>query len=239
MENKKLKRRCAKLRRNVDRKLRQSQGIHTLHRRKGVALVLALAVTLIGSVLAAMIYEMTFNYFWFRQPQKELYVNHTTVLDAIQAMKGYIIQTNSEDQKAMHVPDLDFESTDITSVNLLRFSDPELKVDTSVKSGVGAQRLTLEVYDLYYNPAKLNSSLWSDPVQMKELPPPFNLTASYELEDMIDDDGKGHNSDVDNLLDDNVILNPQKYGAYLIRAKLYSGSKLVRTAEEVFIQVFE
>jgi hypothetical protein len=155
-------------------------------------------------------------------------------------MKGYIIQTNSDDNRAMHVPDLDFNSRDsITSVNDLRFSASDLRVDADVQSGVGPQRLTVDVYDLYYNPDNLTGALWNDPVQMKELPPPFNLTASFEIDGVGDDGGEGHNADVSDLLGGDVVFNPQKYGAYLIRARLFDGSKLVRTAEEVFIQVLE
>jgi hypothetical protein len=204
-----------------------------------MGLVLALGVMLVGSLLTALIYEITFHYAWFRQPQKAMYVNHTTVLDAIQAMKGFIIETNSADNRAMHVPNLDFNSTDITNVSVLRFSNPELKIDTDVRSGVGAQRLTVDVYDLYYNPANLNDSVWNDPDQVKELPPPFNLTASFEMEGVGDDGGEGHNADVSDLLGSDVVFNPQKYGAYLIRARLFDSSRLVRAAEEVFIQVLE
>jgi hypothetical protein len=207
---------------------------------------LALTVVLVGSVLAAMIYEMTFNYAWFRQPQKEIYMNHTMVLDAIQTVKGYIIQTNLDNGVAMHAESAPILSGDamITSLNQLLVPEPDpahpvLSADMTVHGGSRAQRMVVNVYDLYYFPYQLQPELLGDPAQIKDLPPPFNLLPdpsgmTYEGEKTI---GDGEHSEKQESGEGGGRPDPEKYGAYLVRVRLYDGAKLTRTAEEAFLQV--
>jgi len=221
-------------------------------RRKGVALMLALLVILIGSTVAAIIYDIAFTFSWQGLRQREIYVDHTTMLDAVQTIKGFIIHANSTDMKVMHTPNYVFsdDTSKIGSPSNLRF-DPvrvpdsplSLNCDVVVSNGTGIQRLKISVYDLCYKTSDLEASLRSDGNQMRELPSPF-------MREGVTAGGGGMNSVGDALVvgdlapplgDPGSALNLEKYGTYLIRVRLHDaeggGRKLVRTVEEAFTQV--
>ncbi|MDR3264485.1 MAG: hypothetical protein LBT15_00595 [Synergistaceae bacterium] len=208
---------------------------------------MALVVILVVSVCAALLYDITFRFARVSLPQRNTYMNHTTVLDAIQTVRGYILSVNSADGVAMHPPGFDYEKKKITSLSDIRFPRSELSSDTMVSNGAGTQRLVVQVYDMYYNADNLDASLLNDPIQMKDLPPPIDMVGAQasggenvyrEGEKTISDTGS--NDDISG----GGTLDPQKYGAYLVRALLYdvdgnASPKLVRMAEEAFVQVLE
>ncbi|MDR1875446.1 MAG: hypothetical protein LBQ90_10610 [Synergistaceae bacterium] len=224
-----------------------------IHRHVGTALILALIVVLVGSVLTALIFDMTFSFSWTAGVQQKSYVNHTTMVDAIQTVKGLILQTNLSGDAggsvAMHVPVV-LNSEDITNLSDLRFGGGNLSYDVAVGNGVGRQRLEMSVYDMCYEPNRLRPPLRSDPMQMKELPPPIKPSKLSSA------GGGGMSTDGDqNVSDKGTNENGsggsgsgnfpvKKYGAYLVRARLFDidargARKLVRTAEEAFIQVLD
>jgi hypothetical protein len=209
---------------------------------------MALVIILVGSMCAALLFDITFRFSRVSLPQRNTYMNHTTVLDAIQTVRGYILNTNSADGVSMHPPGFDYANKKITSLSDIRFPRSELSSDTTVRNGLGIQRLVVQVYDMFYNVDNLDASLLNDPNQMKELPPPIDMVGGQasggedvyrEGEKVISD--TGNNDDIGR---GGGTLDPKKYGAYLVRALLYdvkgnAGPKLVRMAEEAFIQVLE
>jgi hypothetical protein len=207
---------------------------------------MALVVVLTGATCAALLFEITFRFSRVSQPQRNVYVNHTTVLDAIQTAKGYILDTNSADGVAMHPPGFDYDNKPIKSPSDLRFPNSELSSDRKVGSGVGLQRVMVQVYDAFYNADNLDAGLLNDPNRMKELPPPIAIMGDMSSGPGLQREGEKTISDTggNDSAGSGAALDPEKYGAYLVRVLLYdvdgnSGSKLVRMAEEAFVQVLE
>jgi hypothetical protein len=218
-----------------------------LRRDQGIALVMALVIILVGATCASLLFDITFRFFWVSQPQRNTYVNHTTVLDAIQTTKGYILSTNSADGVVMHPPDFNYSKT-IKSLSDIRFPALELSKDMRVENGVGAQRLVVQVYDIFYNANNLDASLLSDQNQMRDLPPPISKMGDLSSGgDNIRPEGEKTISDTggnDSIGGGGLMLDPGKYGSYLVRVLLYDvdkndNSKLVRMAEEAFVQVLK
>ena len=227
---------------------RNTTGLQSfgLRRRRGAALIMALIAVLVGGVLVSFLFDMTFKFSWTSNLQQEGYVNHTTMVDAIQTVNGIILQTNlSGDPSgsfAIHVPAV-LSVDEIANLSALRF-DGVLSYDQAVNAGVGHQRLEVSVYDMCYDVGQLGDSLRNDPAQMKELPPPIKLPKSFSAAGGISPDGEknepgqGTNEGVSG----SESFPITKYGAYLVRAKLFNidgrgSGKLVRVAEEAFVQV--
>jgi hypothetical protein len=148
----------------------------------------------------------------------------------------------------MHVPAV-LSKDEVTVMNLsdLRFGDGTLSYDRDVSAGVGHQRLEMSVYDMCCEVGQLQDSLKNDPAQMKELPPSIRLPKVSCVMGEIAADGdknvqdQGTNEDAAGGGGNFPI---RKYGAYLVRARLFdvdgSGArKLVRVAEEAFVQVLD
>ncbi|MDR3231691.1 MAG: hypothetical protein LBT65_09625 [Synergistaceae bacterium] len=228
-----------------------SKGMKSVifRRRRGVALVLALLVILIGSSVAAMIYDTSFNFSLQGQLQKEIYVDHTTVLDTVQTVKGFIISTNSSDTKAMHTPNYVYsdDASTISSVRALRLgpasipdSPLSLSCDIVVSNGTGPQHLEVSVYDLCYKTGDLEASVRNDGDQMMELPPPFMMKGvTGGVGGVVSTGDTLVVGDLAAPLDDPAgELDMEKYGAYLIRVRLRdAGRRQIRMAEEAFVQV--
>jgi hypothetical protein len=224
----------------IDRKL-------SPRRRKGTALIMALVVVLIGSILSVFLFDMTFSFAWAAQLQQRGYVDHTTVVDAIQTTKGLILQTNlsgdGSGSSALHVPAV-LSKDEITDLNALRF-DGALSYDRTLGAGVGYQRLEMSVYDMCYDVDQLQDSLRSDPEQMKELPPPVKLPKlSFVAGGMSPEGDKNVGGTNEEHSGGNKNFPMTKYGAYLVRAKLFNIDKngvkrLTRVAEEAFVQILE
>ncbi|MDR1623111.1 MAG: hypothetical protein LBS00_12120 [Synergistaceae bacterium] len=223
-------------------------GKKTFRRREGVALVMALGIVLVGSIIVVMIYDVSFLFAWRSGIQQNVYMNHTTMISAIQAAKGYILQTNSDDPNGvMHVSVVMNSGDAISSVNDLRFSDAKLSYDRTITDKAGRQILEMRVYDMFYEIDKLEDSLTNDTNQMKELPPPIRLPGTGIIDgDKLADEGKSNIVDkrTNEGFSGSGSLPLEKYGAYLVRVSLYDvdprgGRKLVRTAEEAFVQVLD
>ena len=214
---------------------------------RGVALIMALVVVLVGGALIAVTFSLVFNYVSFSVEQRGTYVDHTTVLHLIQSTKAYIVSSNdvrSFDLGVMHAPGFTYadESSFVDHIDKLRFPaafDPNLDMDISINSGSGRQRATVQVYDMFYEVGRVQEPLLSNRDQMKELPSVYKLKGvgsnSFENEN-----GENH-GDANSGSNDNYgesELDPMRYGAYLIRVRLYDNkNKLLRTAEEAFVQI--
>jgi hypothetical protein len=210
--------------------------------RKGVALVLALVVVLVGGGVIALTFDIVSRYGCFSVSQRRIYVDHTTVLDLIQATKGWILANNVDNGKTMHAPGFNYAAAaaapikgSITHLNDLRFTDAVLSRDVTLSSGVGRQRAVVQVYDMLFNPEDVNEIVLEDPVQMQDFPPVYKLKVR---DDIVEAEGE-HRAPGTGTRDAGIDLDPDRYGAYLIRVRLYDNAgKLLRTVEEAFVQVF-
>jgi hypothetical protein len=122
-------------------------------------------------------------------------------------------------------------------------------LDRAVSLNVaGGGSVKVEVYDMLFAPNQVDEgTLTSDWAHMMALPPVYRMESDIATGEgeFLDDPGRettpGSGSS-DRRPPGGVDprdVNPLKYGAYLVRAKLYDhNGKLVRTAEEAFVQVF-
>ncbi|MDR2527562.1 MAG: hypothetical protein LBD04_00890 [Synergistaceae bacterium] len=217
--------------------------------RRGVALMMALVVVLTGGVLIAITFSLVSGYVGFATEQRGSYVDHTTVLHLIQSTKAYIVSSNdfrSFDLGVMHAPGFDYsdKSSVVNDVNQLRFPatyDPNLDlVDIPINSGAGRQRATVQVYDMFFEADRVKDPLLSNRTQMQELPPVYKLKGVGA--DSFESDGGTNVGDPSSGSSDTYSegeLDPMRYGAYLIRVKLYNHNATdpVRVAEEAFVQL--
>jgi hypothetical protein len=209
-----------------------------LKARKGVALVLALAVVVVGGVIIGLTFDFVYGFSWISTEQRGSYVDHTTVLSAIQAKIAQIIDDNKTAGKTMHVPALGYDSgTTPANGSLvlaqLRFGEPWSEEIS------GTQRVVTEVFDMHFMPEWVNYDiLRSNPDEMKDFPPVFHMAGvagSGGLKNVGDHTGPGAGTGVSSGGEE---LDPDSYGAYLIRVRLYDHQgKLLRTAEEAFVQI--
>jgi len=198
---------------------------------------------------------MVFRYTWFSQEDKTGFVDHTMVIDAIQAAKAYIVKTNNDNAKMMHAAKLEPHQKDWTPplekfvLNDLRIDDANISFDRAVSEGgtggVGRSRLTMAVYDMFFNPDEWidKDALRNYPDQMKDFPPVFNMLGTPTSSGGMTPEGTHTapgSGGGDDYLSGGGGLNPDTYGAYLIRVKLYDKrNRPIRTAEEAFVQIFK
>ena len=223
-------------------------------RRKGEGLILALVIVLFTSALAALLFDMGLHFSSGVRRQQTLYTDHIRVKEQIQAIKGWIVQTNIDAGEIM--PPRHYTNPLTTSIDrlaVLMFDEPELSFDQNVTGlGVGEQRIVVNVFDLHYFITQLTSPLVDDPEQMRLLPPPINIykdpgNPDYDPmeslgEAITQDTGPGGDERQNNY------YPWDRYGAYLVRVQLYGRRNpdktnaplvLTRTAEEAFFQILE
>jgi hypothetical protein len=206
-------------------------------------LVLALVVVLVGGTIVGLTFEFVYSFFWISTEQREIYVDHTTVLSVVQSKIAQIIASNKAAGKTMHVPALGYDSGALPTDNSLvlsdlRFGSPWSET-TEMSSGAGPQRVETEVFDMHFMADWVDYDVLRDnPDEMKAFPSVFN---------MVGDVGSGGYGEVGDhtapgassgSVGDPDALDPDSYGAYLIRVRLYDyQGKLIRTAEEAFVQI--
>jgi hypothetical protein len=214
--------------------------------REGVALVLALAVVLVGGVIVGLTFDFVYGFSWISNEQRGGYVDHTTALSVIQAKIAQIVEANNTAGKTMHVPALGYDNGVVLSkdnsltLSDLRFGSP-WSDSVEMSSGSGPQRVVTDVFDMHFMPQWVNYDAFSgNPADMKDFPPVFNMegkvgSGGYNPDG--DHTGPGAGSGGVGDADD---LDPDSYGAYLIRVRLFDHQgKLLRTAEEVFVQILD
>jgi hypothetical protein len=227
--------------------------------RQGVALALALMVVLIGGIITALTFDFVYRFAWISTEQRGIYVDHTTVLTVIQTKIAQIIEDNKAAGKTLHVPSLlklydlrdrniDVQDEDKLTLRDLSFDRPgddpddfpwSESVQLSSEMGNGNQRAVVDVFDMHFNPEWVNYDVFkSDPAAMKDFPPIFNMKGTVGAggyNPVGDHKGPGASTGVSSGADE---LPPNRYGAYLIRVRLYDHQdKLLRTAEEAFVQI--
>ena len=212
--------------------------------RKGAALILALVVVLIGGTVTAITFNMMYKHAWMTSQQKNSYVNHTTLLSFMQEMKGRIISDNIAADETRHALALGYDTVPpappaagTLTIDDLRFGPPWYVESDDVRSGVGVQRVTVEVYDVFFD---LD---WVNPIYLtnKDFPPSFKMAgiggggSAGEIEG--DATSASGGTYIGSYTSDN--LPSDRYGAYLVRAKLYNNksTKPIRVTEELFVQI--
>jgi hypothetical protein len=214
-------------------------GVNPKKTRKGVALVLALVVMVIGGAIIGLTFEFVYRFFWISTEQREIYVDHTTVLSAIQSKIAQIIEHNKGEGKTMHVSALGYDSGALPangslSLNDLRFGDPWSKIVET-----GHHWVETEVFDMHFMADWVDYNvLKNNPAEMKDFPSVFNMAGevgSGGYSEVGDHTAPGASNRSSGDADE---LDPDSYGAYLIRVRLYDRQgKLIRTAEEAFVQI--
>lgn len=206
-----------------------------------MALITAMIVVLVGSLLVTAVFQVMISFHTAMQTGQMSYQDHLNVTDYIEGAKGWITQINQVDGRVRHPVGLLNNTTQvITNVNTLVFTDPALSVDETL----GKQRLVMRVFDSNYRARQIDSSLRNDPDAMRMLPPPLSLLeqAANNIASMND---VGHRTDPTGYiaLDEQEVFAAffRNYGAYLIRVELFNddghgGEVLARRAEEAFFQ---
>jgi hypothetical protein len=208
--------------------------------RRGVALVLALAVVLVGGVIIALTFDFIFRFSWTSTEQRGIYVDHTTALSVIQAKIAQIVEFNISQDKTMHVLALGYDSGVTPEAGSLKLADlrfDEWSESEEMPSGTGVQLVVTEVYDMHFMPDWVDYD-HSSPDEMRDFPSVFNLAGDVALGgDSPYGDHKSKESGA-SISEDIGELDPDRYGASLIRVRLYDHrGKLIRTAEEAFVQI--
>ncbi len=218
-----------------------------LSKRRGVALVLALVVVLVGGALIALIFEMTVRFGFTSLRQGTTYSDHLEVTGYIESAKGFIADTNVNNDQVMHPKGYtNIETTLITSLDMLMFDQAELSVDRVFAGSKGRQRVVMRVFDANYRANRVREPLLLNSVDMAQMPPPLSLAeAGASMDQYITNVGNSHTPTTGGqAIDDNEVWKRffKYYGAYLIRVELYdideSGTQnLTRKVEEAFFQV--
>jgi len=179
---------------------------------------MALVVVIVGSTIIGIIFNITFRNAWFAPREAAVFVDHTAVLDLMQAEMAGIIQTNEAAGEIVLVSTQLVENransanpphTDISALATLAIDGNNFRREVLIADGVGRRlRAEVSVFDMAFDLAWLNMGAIianADP----ELPPP-----SFFVEDPID-----------------------PFGAYLIRVVLFdTDGNRVRMAEKAFVQ---
>jgi hypothetical protein len=193
-----------------------------------VALALALAVVLVGGVIVGLTFDFVYGFSWISTEQRGGYVDHTTALSVIQAKIAQIVEANKTAGKTMHVPTLhDYYDSgtnppkESLTLSMLRFGSP-WSDSVEMNSGSGPQRVVTDVFDMHFMPQWVNYDAFeSNPAEMKDFPPVFNMEGEVG--------SGGYNPDGDHTgpgagsggVGDAAELDPDSYGAYLIRVRLF------------------
>ena len=122
--------------------------------RKGAALVMALVVVLVGGALIAVAFRFVMNYSRLAEHGRAWYLDHTTLVSYVQAIKGRIIAQNLARPNPdggsgliLHVPALMYEDYSVTpadeslTADGLRFTAAHFPPDTSAPAGSPAALL--------------------------------------------------------------------------------------------------
>jgi hypothetical protein len=215
--------------------------------RKGAGLVLALMVVLVGGLFVVVTFDFVAQFSGLSVEQRGIYVDHTTALSVIQAKIAQIIESNRSAGRTQHVSALGYDgggvpgngSLDLLDLDDLRFGAPWSE-SVQMSNGTGLQRVDTEVFDMHFMPEWVDYDSFSgNPDQMRDFPPVFNMAGEVGgggTSALGDHSAPGAGTSVSGGGTDE--LNPDSYGAYLIRVRLYDlQGKLLRTAEEVFVQI--
>jgi hypothetical protein len=224
-----------------------------MRRRKGVGLVMALAIVVVGTALIAAMFNLSSVFARATTWQRRGYTEHVSMSGYVEKAKGFIVELNkgreSEGLPVLHGANVSLD-TEIYAVTDLQLTQTEngianaLSLDIPLSTPNGSKRLVMRVYDANYKPEQIKIASWEG---KQDLPPSLKLDGSAG--------GNGSNTEVDGEFEDPsgtgqplspeaVNLSAQQYrdyGAYVVRLELYNvlnGGKRVleRDIEEGFFQ---
>jgi hypothetical protein len=242
---------------------RESAGNMFFARRRGFALQLALVVMLVGSILVVAIYEFTSMALKGTTERSVVYGDQMLVAGYAEKAKGAVLSEMKRVGTSIHpggyteLPDPgetiawqakprpQIHSVDELQIKfdspLLNFALSSLVSDDRMEGG---RRVVLQVFDLTYDATQITSSgILHDDIlnDLENLPPALSLNSKQKGK------SNGTKNEVE-MVDDSASSVPQgdmegkeldlaRFGAYLIRTRIFEGDKLVRVTEEAFFQV--
>ena len=228
--------------------------------RRGMALIMAMVVVLVGGAIIAITFDIVFRHAWLAQEEKVGFVDHTTMIDAVQSEKARIVQANIIQRSTpdpgdpdKYLPMLHAEGLEelqerwprfppapppLTSLEDFRLYEVEPIILGGGIGGAGRQRVTVDIYDMFFDPAWVDYDALS-PDELRELPSVFHVEGDSWAGEMAGEGG--HTAPGTGTRDEDVgggHMDPDYYGAYLVRARLYDNrGHLIRTAEEAFVHI--
>jgi len=213
---------------------------------------MALVVIIVGLVLSGLIFDIGYSFLSTALNQERFYVDHVSVVDYVEAAKGWLIRHNTDNGYVRHALLRPGPGMPVRSLSDLMLDDPPdtlsdhryLSFDREVPSQrSGVKRVTVNVFDVHYFKENLAYDLLNDAAQMRLLPPPINtvggIAGSVERVVEIGDCTDSTKGPADKE-DDHYRWD--KYGAYVVRVQLYdvdkSGNRVLkRVVDEAFYQV--
>jgi hypothetical protein len=244
---------------------KEGAGIMFFSRRRGFALQLALVVILVGSILVLAIYEFTSMALKGTTERSEIYGDQMLVAGYAEQAKGAILSEMARIETAIH-PRIDSvqytelpnpgeiiawqrERPLLNSAGELQIKFDAPPLDSALSSLVsddrteGGRRMVLQVFDLTYDATQISPSMLANPEEMRNLPPALSLNSKQKGKAV----GMGNEGmtdgapDIVNPVDDlkGEELDLARFGAYLIRIKIFEANKLARLTEEAFFQVLQ
>jgi hypothetical protein len=216
---------------------------------KGFALVMALVIVVVGSVLSGILIHMGYSFLTSTRQQRNFYGDHLSVTDYIQEVKGLLIQANIDRGAGgggvWHGQGLDDElDSEIRSVSDLLLNDARFSFDADVVSiGQERQKVRVNVFDVHYHERQLQDGLREDAAQMRILPAPINATGGRAASSINDTEGDGKSPGKGTIEGSVGGTYPwDRFGAYVVRVQLFNAGTAgrltpVRTAEEAFYQI--
>jgi len=223
-------------------------------KREGFALALTLIIVVVGLLIVSAMFSSVRDFTGFFSEYRRAYTDIITANSYIERVKGRIVAINNA-RASFDIPVLHGSenqdrkfNTIITHLNGLIISGDEFtpgfedEFIIGEESTVnGPQVVIVRVYDANYNVETIDEDEFTD-ADFNELPPSFFIAVIDEPDwKDIGSDGSDYNQ-FESPYDDARALY-DKYGAYLIRVKIYNlvgrnnRPVLVRTTEETFVQV--
>jgi hypothetical protein len=228
-----------------DKKLMNTKEImnnRAAKKREGFVLIMTLIIVIVGLGVIAVMFNSVTQFTGIFSQYRQVYVDTITARNYIEIMKGGIVATNNARDTVLHGPDNQspsFES-DIRNLDglLITGDNNEFILDRDVNI-IGPQRIEVRVYDANYTVHRIVPDF---PInELYELPPSFFAGGSVRPDWYNEgQDGSDYNRFEELPIGGGAY---EKYGAYLVRVKVFNKAyankpeKLVRTTEEVFLQV--
>jgi len=115
---------------------------------------MALTLLLICGTIVTLTFDMIGSYSWISAAQRDIYVDHTTVLSAVEKTKGRIIQANLASGDIKRGDGISKSTLDLADLRIGKWCIPRY----DVRSGASKRELEVEVYDLRFNFNDLTST---------------------------------------------------------------------------------
>lgn len=215
-------------------------------RHRGVGLIMALIVALIGTAVSAIIFEMSASFLNTSQLQKKTYEDGISAQSEIERAKGEIIFANKAQGYVLHgtrntSANFEDETDKITSVAGL-----SIDVGERLNQPIENRIVDTKIFDASYKAARINTTLFPA-ADYHDLPPSFfiennatggllNTTTTSMEPHGAGGTGGGSAGGLEELY--------KRYGVYMVQVKVFERNltgnpkgKLIRKTEEVFVHL--